>query len=122
MPISPKDLVGHSIVAVGDSAGAQTLTLTDQRGRTESQTVSVTIRSSEYASAMRLVAAGGGIGALPDIIARSGLDSGKLERVLPEWNFASAKLHAISIAGHEAPARVRAFREFIRERLAADCP
>lgn len=121
VPSSPKDLVDHSIVAVGDSAGAQTLSLTDQRGCTESQTVSVTIRSSEYASAMRLVEAGGGIGGLPDIVASSGLEAGNLVRVLPGWVLARAKLHAISLAGHEAPARVRVFREFIRERLAIAC-
>ena len=121
-PSSPKDLVDHSIVAVGDFTGAETVTLTNLRGRTESHTVSATIRSNEFASGMRLVEAGGGIGALPDIVASSGLEAGNLVRVLPEWTLARAKLHAISLAGHEAPARVRVFREFIRKRLAAACP
>jgi DNA-binding transcriptional LysR family regulator len=118
-PSCPNDLANHSIVAVGDSAGAESVTLTDQRGRAESLTVSATIRSSEFASALRLVEAGGGIGGLPDIIASPGLEAGTLVRVLPAWILARAKLHAISLAGHDAPARVRAFREFIRERLSS---
>jgi DNA-binding transcriptional LysR family regulator len=121
-PSRPADLTDHSIIAVSGSAGAERLTLTDQRGRSESLTLRPVIRSGDFASALRLIEAGGGIGGLPDIVAASGARGGTLVRVLPDWILARAKLHAISLAGHEAPARVRAFREFIREQLAAACP
>lgn len=121
-PSGPADLANHSMVAVSEPVGAERLTLTHRRGRTESVTLRPVIRSGDFASAFRLVQAGGGIGGLPDIVAASSVKAGRLVRVLPDWTLAHAKLHAISLAGHEAPARVRAFREFIRARLAAACP
>lgn len=121
-PIQPAGLADHAFIAVGDSAGAELLTLTDQRGTTESLALHPVIRTSDFACACRLTEAAGGICCLPDIIAAAGIKAGRLVRVLPEWLLARAKLHAITLAGHEAPARVRAFKEFVRSRLAAACP
>lgn len=121
-PSRPSELADHAIVATREAVGTGTRTLTNRRGRSESVTVRPRIQSGNYAITSRLVQAGGGVGALPEIVAAPAVRSGRLVRVLPDWTVAKAKLHAITIAGREAPARVRAFREFVRERLTAACP
>jgi len=118
-PARPSDLAEHAIVATREPVGAGRRTLTHRRGRSESVTVRPRIQSGNYAITCRMVAERGGIGALPEIVAASALGAGRLVRVLPDWTVAQARLHAISLAGREAPARVRVFREFIRERLMA---
>ncbi len=118
VPREVGDLVTHDIVVTGGSGGAQELKLTAERGRGESVTVRPVIRAGNFASACRMVQARGGIGALPEVVAAGGVDAGSLVRVLPEWIVARAKLHAITVAGGEAPARVGVFRKFVREHLA----
>ena len=121
-PGSPAELAEHLIVAAREASGTARLTLTSRRGRRESVAVRPAIQTGDFASACRLLHAGGGIGAVPEIIAAPAVRTGQLVRILPDWIVARAKLHAISLAGREAPARVRAFREFVREKLAESCP
>lgn len=116
-PLKPSDLTHHSLVAMGQSRGAERISLTNSRGRTETIVTRPVIRSADFASLRRLLESGAGIGSLPDIVATNGLREGQLQRVLPDWIVARAKLHAISLAGFEAPARVSAFRDFMRKEL-----
>lgn len=119
-PDSPADLAGHDFVAFRAPAGALQLALEHRRGRRETATVRPAVHADDYASVHRIVRAGGGIGAIPDLIARPSVAGGELLPVLPGWAAGRAKLHAISIAGRDAPARVRIFREFLRTAFAAD--
>jgi DNA-binding transcriptional LysR family regulator len=118
-PSVPADLATHEFVMTREPAGAVRLVLTNKRGSREAVLVQPVIISSDFSSVARLVLAGGGIGAIPEIVASSHVASGALVRVLSEWRVAQASLHAISLAGLNAPARVRAFREFIRRQLSA---
>lgn len=116
-PQVPAELESHDLVARGSPRGAVTLGLLDQRGRRVKVLAKPAIQVSDYAGAHRLLLAGAGIGAIPDIVAAASVRAGALVAVLPDWTVERARLHAISVAGREAPARVRVFREFMRERL-----
>lgn len=117
-PTEPADLDGHDLVMPQDyGAGAAPLTLRSARGRIETVPVRPVIRTGDYASVHRIVRAGGGIGPLPEIVAAPALAAGELQAVLPEWSAGSARLHAISLRGREAPARVRLFRDYVRAAL-----
>lgn len=120
-PKSPSGLAEHSIVLTSAIGSGSRVTLSNRRGRKESLALRPVIRVGDFASACRLAQAGAGICALPDIIAAAGLRTGQLVQVLPDWTFGRARLHAITLAGRESPARVRAFKEFVREKLAAAC-
>lgn len=120
-PLVPGEIADHDLAVAREFSGAASLVLTHRRGRASEVVAQPMIRTTDYASVLRLLVAGGGIGAIPDIVAAASLASGQLERVLPEWTVMAAKLHAISLGGHAAPARVRAFREFLRGELAAMC-
>jgi DNA-binding transcriptional LysR family regulator len=66
---------------------------------------------------LRLTTAGGGIGPIPDLVAAASVASGTLLSVLLGWIVSKGALYAISVAGSDAPARVRVFRDFIRNEL-----
>lgn len=116
-PGVPDDLAAHALLDARDMSGGGQLTLRERRGREVQVGARPHVRSSDYASLHRLALAGGGIAPLPDIVAARSAVAGALRRVLPGWSAGSARLHAVSLAGRPAPARVRVFREFVREEL-----
>lgn len=118
-PNTPEELAAHHLVAMGKySAGAMHLNVENNNGRQKEILCRPLVMASDYACVHSILKAGGGIGAIPDIVAAASVIKGDMVRVLPEWTLAKGQLHAVSIAGREAPARVRVFREFIRNRLA----
>lgn len=118
IPAAPADIADHDLVVAREFAGAATLPLVHRRGRSEQVMARPVMRTTDYASVHRIVAEGGGIGAIPDIVVAASVASGVLKRVLPDWAVAAARLHAISLGGRDAPARVRVFRDFMRGELA----
>lgn len=119
-PDTPAELAEHDLVVAREVAGGAQLELTDRRGRTVGVHARPVFRTSDYASVLRLLRAGGGIGPVPDVVAAASLASGALVPVLPGWSVGEGTLYAISVSGREAPARVRAFREFVRAELNAE--
>ena len=65
-----------------------------------------------------MTCAGLGIGALGILIASQFEQQGKLVRVLPDWQMPSKSLYAV-MAGHQSPARVSLFVDFLAEKLGA---
>ncbi len=116
-PAVPQDLSALDLVAFRELVGAATLSLTSGRGRTVDVTARPVMRTTDYASVHRIILAGGGIGILPDLVARASLSAGLIVPVLEQWSLSEVWLYAISLSGEQAPARVRVFREFIRAEL-----
>lgn len=117
-PVRPEDLAEHDLVIPRDLVGGSSLALTGRRGRSEQTPIRPVIETRELASVSRFVLAGAGIGPMPEIVAAPAVGGGQLMRVLPEWHLIRARVHAITLGGREAPARVRLFRDFIRAELA----
>ncbi len=118
-PDTPAALAAHDLVVSREFAGAAQLRLTGHRGHTHEVLARPVIRTSDYASVLRLTAAGGGIGPVPDLVAAASVAAGTVVPVLPEWSVSAGALYAISLSGRDAPARVRAFRDFMRTALAS---
>lgn len=116
-PEAPSALAAHAWVISRQGPGAAQLLLTDKRGRSAQVVANPAIRTSDYASVLQVVLAGGGIGPIPSMIAASSVASGALLPVLPDWHIARGTLYAISLGGRDAPARVRIFREYVRAAL-----
>lgn len=119
-PRTPADLTDHDLIAARERIGATDWVLTDHRGRSERAAVRPLIRTSDYASGLRHAAAGGGIVALPDLVARSAVNAGTIESILADWSLAEGTLYALSLGGRDAPARVAVFRSFIRKALSEE--
>lgn len=118
-PDLPAALATHDLVVSREFAGAAQLQLTDRRGRSEAVVARPVVRTSDYASVLRLAVAGGGIGPIPDLVAAAAVTAGAIVPVLPEWSVSAGTLYAISLGGRDAPARVRLFRDFVRTELEA---
>ena len=116
-PATPAALGGYALISSRATAGAVALQLLDRKGRSETVTMRAPVRCPDFASALRLAVAGGGIAPIPAPVATQALAARALQRVLPDWRVADARLFAISLSGRDAPARVRVFREFLREEL-----
>ena len=65
-----------------------------------------------------MTCAGLGIGALGILVADQLEKQGALVRVLPDWHMPSKSLYAV-MAGHQSPARVSLFVDFLAEKLGA---
>ena len=66
-----------------------------------------------------VVAAGGGIGGMPQLLAAKDVRSGRLVRVLPQYGLSmSLPLSFLYPANGLVPAKVRVFRDFLLESLA----
>lgn len=116
---TPAALCEHDFVVSRDTTAAAQMMLTDRRGRVQEIVVRPSVRTGDYASVLRLLIAGAGIGSVPGLVAASHVASGALVPVLPGWSMSEGQLYAISLSGQDAPARVRVFREFIRTELNA---
>jgi DNA-binding transcriptional LysR family regulator len=94
------------------------------QGPAGEQTVEVagTISSDDFAFVGCAVMQGAGLGIVPPLSLLDELDSGTLVRVLPQWQGRSSPLHLIYPSRELVPAKVRAFREFATQWLAAVVP
>ncbi len=119
-PKQPKQLSEHCLVVYRAPPGALQLPLKDRQGRVEHFVAKPVIRTTNYASVHSLVLAGAGIGGIPDLVASRAVEKGELIRVLPEWTVETVTLHALTLGGRDAPARVDVFREFVRGTLSGN--
>lgn len=118
MPATSTDLSGHDLIVGRILHGAVGMNPTDRHGRVERVIVRPLLRTTDYASGLRLAAMGGGIIAAPDLVAAEALRADMLDRVLPGWTVSTGRLYGISLGGRHAPARVSVFHAFICESLA----
>lgn len=115
-PQKPAELEGHDLVLARDLMPNNAIPLATSR-RSERIPIRPAVQTDEMASAAQLVLAGAGIGPITDVTAQPAVEEGRLKPVLEGWTVSSARLYAITLAGRQAPARVRLFKEFLRERL-----
>lgn len=120
LPASLQVLSDHDLIHRQTAMEVPRLRLTDRRQQTVDVAIRPVLRATDYAAVHRLVLGGGGIGLIPDIVARVSLNDGHLVPVLPDWTAGQGVLYAITLNGTDAPARVRVFREFLRKHLSTD--
>jgi DNA-binding transcriptional LysR family regulator len=117
-PADLLDLAGHDLILARERLGP-TAQLLSPGGRIEPVALKPAILASDFAAVLRLTLVGAGIGQLPTLVAARAVQGGKLVRILPGWSAGGGTLRAISLAGRELPARVRLFRERVRNALAS---
>ena len=67
---------------------------------------------------MAFALAGCGVALLPLWLVQTALDSHRLVHLLPEYRFAQQGVYAVYADAQHQPAKVRAFVDFLRARLA----
>ena len=88
-------------------------------GRRRQLTLDSPFRTSSLASSYRAVLNGAGIGSAALWMCAPELAAGRLVRVLPEWSLEPIGVHVALPPGRYRPARVTAFIDALRARLAA---
>ena len=116
LPQSPSDLTQYDLVLPRERPNLKHLVLSNGI-REEKVALRAAVRASDLACVLRLAIAGTGVALLPTIITKRWLELGSLLRVLPDWEWAGFTLHAVTASSEHLPARVRAFRDFLREGL-----
>ena len=84
------------------------------------ETVSVTVPGrlsvNNSAAVMSIVEAGGGVGLVTDFAAQPAIDAGRVQLVLPDWEFADTHrrmAHAVYVPGPYLALKVRAFIDYL---------
>ncbi|NVD08967.1 LysR family transcriptional regulator [Vibrio sp. JPW-9-11-11] len=121
VPIRPSDLSDHSCLPYSYYRGGS-----EWRLYSASQEYSVVpkgrliVNNSE--AIRRAVLAGSGIGNLPTFIVGKDIASGKLDVVLPEFTLPQHAVYAVFPERKHMPLKVRAFIDFITDKLGNDVP
>lgn len=111
LPRSPAELAQHALLWAG--TGRQGLVLAKDGG-TVSVPATPRLVAQDLNALHAAVAAGLGIGALPEFLCRNGLAMRHLVRVLPDWQVADpVQLIAVSPKARAAEPAVRSFVEFL---------
>lgn len=115
---APEDLIGHQALSLGWQAHGGQWILEHNSGAKEEIQITPRLKSDDMVTLKEAAGEGLGIVALPTYICRDELASGKLVKVLPDWNAGQANLSLMMPrrSGYAAP--VVALQEFLQAELA----
>ena len=116
-PDEPEALADHDCLIMGEDPSPNLWHLTGPDGE---RTIEINPRATvnDYTTLRRIVVDGGGIARLPSYMCRALAETGHLVRVLPEWSLPEVPFHAVFPSHRGATPKVRAFLDFLGERLA----
>jgi DNA-binding transcriptional LysR family regulator len=112
LPQTPSELAQHALLWA--AAGTDSVLRLAKGGGAVTVPGTPRLVSRDLAALHAAVAAGLGIGALPEFMCRNGLAMKRLVRLLPDWEVADAvELTAVSPADRAASPEVRSFVDFL---------
>jgi DNA-binding transcriptional LysR family regulator len=112
-PKSPRDLLGHRLLAFSFWKPENTWHFTHANGKDrETLTFRPYLSINEYAGLATALLAGTGIGDLPPIVQPELLRDGRLVEVMPKWHFRIFNLSVVHLGNRYIPRPVRVFKEF----------
>lgn len=118
-PERPEQLAERDTVGFAPEAERQTWELFDAECRSVRVELAPRLVCHDFVMLRAAVLSGLGITLLPESVVRADLDSGRLERVLPAWTLPLGVLHAVFPSRRGLLPSVRAFIDFLAERLPA---
>src|SRR5688572_14051252 len=111
-PERPESLRDHALLTPAGEGAEYRFQMTRASSRAEVR-VRPKLAVDDPAVLHSATVAGLGIGLLPEFLCRQGIATGKMRKVLPEWQApAAAPLYAVFPAGLEDDPRVKSFVEF----------
>ena len=116
-PQHPRELAHHATLGFGPESERQDWELTGPSGELERVSVAPRLVIHDFAVIESAARAGLGIALLPEMVLREPMRRGELERVLPGWNLPLGILHMVFPTRRGMLPRVRAFIDFMAERL-----
>ncbi len=116
-PQCPEELPRHATLSFEPEADRQRWELLDSKGTPARIEHSPRLVCHDFPVVRAAALAGLGIALLPESVVRADLESGKLERVLPDWTLPLGVFHAVFPTRRGLLPSVRAFIDFLAERL-----
>lgn len=120
-PASIKDLVNHNCLQYSLTRDFQEWVFETKKG-TQKVPVSGSYRVNNGEALRQAVVRGVGISRLPTFIAGPDLATGRLVRVLPQYQIPTQSLFAVFPERRHLPNKVRLFLDFIIDRIGGDHP
>jgi len=119
-PASPGDLPGHDCLTL--AVGSKGMAWRFRKGRrTVDQAIEPLYRSDSSEPIQLLARNGLGVALLPAFMVKEDLASGRLVRVMPDWECMDASdLYAIYAPHRHMPPKIRAFVGFVTAQFAAE--
>lgn len=121
-PKRPEDLDRHRLLIGGPRRGPAAVTL--RRGEEEARLrvgPHPAISGSDFAFVREVALDGGGIGLLPNVVARNDVRAGRLVEVMPDWSGFKGTLFVLHHASRVLAPKVRVFREHVIEEFTERC-
>jgi DNA-binding transcriptional LysR family regulator len=118
-PTRVDELEQHDFVLFRAPQGRRQLALVGPDGEQVQVPIAGPVNTDDFGFVQRLTRAGAGIGLMPTFLSLAPTRTGELVPMLPGWTFAGADIRFVTPAGRYVPAKVRAFRDFLVEELAA---
>lgn len=115
-PRNPAALAQHACLALEIGAHPQRWDL-QNRAKRFAIDVDGPLRSSNAVALLAACRGGLGISLLPEFAVTEALRNGELKRVLPGWTTEEQGIHAVYPSARFVPAKVRAFVDFLAEKL-----
>jgi DNA-binding transcriptional LysR family regulator len=116
-PQRPEELTGHATLGFYPESDTQTWELTGPNDETVPVEVTPRLVCHDFVVMHAAALAGTGIALLPEMLVREGLDRGRLEPVLPDWNLPQGVLHVVFKGRRGLLPAVRATLDYLAERL-----
>lgn len=118
-PASPQDLGSRETLDYGGELDRQPWELVGSDGQSVRAEHTPRVICHDFIVLRATVLAGLGIAKLPDSVVREDVHSGALTRVLPDWNSPQGVVHAVFPSRRGLLPAVRAFIDFLAERVPA---
>ena len=116
-PQQPLDLEPLPLLSMLEHDGAQVLELSDADGNKANIEMQARLACGEFAVLHEAARRGLGIAMLPEFVCAPAIARGELEVVLPAWSMPQGTMHFVYPSRRGQLPGVRAFVEFLAERL-----
>lgn len=115
-PTHPNELSDHPLLAFAYWSQQYRWTL-ECDGISETVSFRPQVTMNDFMGLATLLAAGGGIGELPPIVAPTFFASGRLVEVMPQWRFPTRDLSIVHLGNRHMSRPVRMFRDFALQMI-----
>jgi DNA-binding transcriptional LysR family regulator len=119
VPTQPQDLTSHHAISFSRMKNWDFHTAS---GENTNVNVNARIISNDIHCIHKFILSGLGIGKLPSLVCADDIKAGRLKPLLCDWMYGTSPIHVVYPSNRHLSIKVRAFVDFIVERLREDAP
>lgn len=119
-PNNPQDLAQHTCLSIASENLSEILAWSFKRGK-EIVEIEVPnrLRTNDFMFIKQLLVAGNGIAFIPSYLVVDEIQSGKLIRILSDWQLSERELYLVYSSDRHLSPKLRAWIEFVHQQIAS---